>query len=120
MTLPIAPLYLSPAYEKALADLYRRGTLENTLRAWERDLFYITAWKQAAFGAPLEWPEAEGVALRFVLDHAINLNGVEGPAREAAEALIDAGLRRKLPGHAGPTHCQLAGLSPHEKPDQPV
>ena len=32
------------------------------MRAWERDLVYITAWKLAAFGAPLTWPEAEAVA----------------------------------------------------------
>ena len=34
----------------ALSDLYRRGTPQNTLRAWERDLAYIAAWKAARFG----------------------------------------------------------------------
>ncbi|MDP0926056.1 tyrosine-type recombinase/integrase [Paracoccus onubensis] len=96
MTLPIAPFHLSSADEAALADLYRRGTPQNTLRAWERDLAYITAWKQAAFNAPLDWPESENVALRFVLDHAVDLNDAQGPAREVAEALIGAGLRRSL------------------------
>lgn len=86
-----------PADERAaLTDLYRRGTPENTLRAWERDLAYIAAWKQAAFGAALDWPEAEAVALRFLLDHAIDLTVVHGPARQAAEALVAAGLRRSL------------------------
>jgi integrase len=80
----------------ALAELYRRGTPDNTVRAWERDLAYVTAWKQAAFGTALTWPEAEAVALRFVLDHASDLSDASGPARDAAEALIAAGLRRSL------------------------
>lgn len=87
---------LPPEDAEALAALYRRGTPDNTLRAWERDLAYITAWKQAAFGAPLDWPESEPVALRFVLDHAADLTHAETPARAAAEALIAAGLRRSL------------------------
>jgi hypothetical protein len=47
---------LSNADEAALTDLYRRGTPPNTLRAWERDLVYIAAWKMASFGRPLDWP----------------------------------------------------------------
>ncbi len=96
MDLPLAPAQLSPADEAALTDLYRRGTPQNTLRAWERDLVYLTAWKQAAFGRPLVWPEDESVALRFVLDHARDLTEAPGPARDVAEALIAAGLRRGL------------------------
>lgn len=101
MTLPVAPPALPPAETEALAALYRRGTPENTLRAWERDLAYIAAWKQAAFAAPLAWPESEAVALRFLLDHATDLSGASltgasGPARAAAESLIKAGLRRSL------------------------
>lgn len=91
------PTSLAPEDEAALADLYRRGTPENTIRAWERDLAYITAWKAAAFGAPLAWPEAERVALRFVLDHSVDLSKTPGtPARDVAEDLIAAGLRRSL------------------------
>lgn len=37
------PTALTSADEAALSDLYRRGTPENTLRAWERDLIYIAA-----------------------------------------------------------------------------
>lgn len=96
MDLPVAPASLSPADEAALAALYRRGTPDNTLRAWERDLVYITAWKSAAFGTLLEWPEQEAVALRFVLDHASDLSDSAGPSRDVAEALIAAGLRRSL------------------------
>lgn len=93
-SLPLAPPSLTPADQDALAELFRRGTAENTLRAYEQDLAYITAWKAAAFGAALHWPEAEPVALRFILDHAQDLRASTGPARAAAEALVRAGLRR--------------------------
>jgi len=96
MDLPLAPFSLSSADEAALAELYRRGTPENTLRAWERDLAYIAAWKLARFADDLSWPEAETVALHFVLDHAANLSTAQGPARQAADTLIAAGLRRSL------------------------
>lgn len=96
MILPVSPAPLSPADEAALAELYRRGTPPNTIRAWERDLAFISAWKLAAFGAPLAWPEAEGVALRFILDHSVDLTTKPGPAQAAAQALIAAGLRRSL------------------------
>lgn len=87
---------LSDADEAALTDLYRRGTPANTLRAWERDLAYIAAWKMASFGTPLEWPEEEGVALRFILDHAQDLTEKPGPAQDVAMELIAIGLRREL------------------------
>ena len=87
---------LSEADEAALTELYRRGTPANTLRAWERDLAYVAAWKQTAFGQPLAWPEDEQVALRFVLDHAQDLSGRPGAAREVALELIALGLRRDL------------------------
>lgn len=96
MKLPLAPARLTPAEEAALSELYRRGTPPNTLRAWERDLAYIGGWKLARFGEDLHWPEAEPVALAFILDHAADLSEAQGPAREAAEALIAAGLRRSL------------------------
>ncbi|MBZ4689676.1 MAG: phage integrase family protein [Cereibacter sp.] len=89
---------LSREDEAALTDLYIRGTPANTLRAYERDLVYLTGWKQAAFGQPLAWPEAEAVALRFVIDHARDLT--EAPPRDAArlaaEQLVALGLRRGL------------------------
>lgn len=95
---PALPLSttLADEDEAALAELYRRGTPENTLRAWERDLAYVTAWKVAAYGTPLSWPEEERVALRFVLDHSVDLTDRPGPAQTAAQALVDAGLRRSL------------------------
>ncbi|MFT4013982.1 MAG: tyrosine-type recombinase/integrase, partial [Paracoccus sp. (in: a-proteobacteria)] len=75
-----------------------RGTPANTLRAWESDLGYIVAWRQARFGAGPGWPEREEVALAFVLDHSRDLAEAaeDDPARLAAESLIGAGLRRGL------------------------
>lgn len=98
MTSPALPSYaqLSGADEAALTELYRRGTPANTLRAWERDLAYIAAWKMAAFGRPLVWPEEEKVALRFVLDHAQDLTDKPGPAQDTAQELIAIGLRLSL------------------------
>lgn len=94
----ILPAYaqLSDADEAALTELYRRGTPPNTLRAWERDLAYIAAWKMATFGQPLIWPEPETVALRFVLDHAQDLTDRPGSARDVALELIAIGLRMAL------------------------
>ncbi|MFC2970471.1 tyrosine-type recombinase/integrase [Acidimangrovimonas pyrenivorans] len=95
---PALPAALSQADEAALTDLYRRGTPANTLRAYERDLVYIAAWKTAAFGSALAWPESEAVALRFLLDHARDLAVAEpeDPAVQVAQRLIQAGLRRSL------------------------
>lgn len=97
-TLAVAPGIgpFSPEDEAALIDLYRRGTPANTLRAWERDLAYVTAWKAATFGTALSWPEDERVALRFVLDHSVDLSAQPGPARQAAMELIARGLRVSL------------------------
>ena len=98
MTLLALPAYaqLSAADEAALSDLFRRGTPPNTLRAWERDLAYIAAWKMAAFGQPLSWPEDERVALRFILDHAQDLTDRPGQAQDNALELIVLGLRVAL------------------------
>ncbi len=87
---------LAPEDDAALTALYVRGTPANSLRAWERDLAYITAWKAASFGAPLLWPEEDRIALRFVLDHTLDLTDTPGPAQDAAIALMAFGLRRDL------------------------
>ena len=98
MTSLALPSYaqLSDADEAALSDLYRRGTPPNTLRAWERDLAYISAWKMAAFGKPLSWPEAEAVGLRFILDHAQDQIDRPGRAQDVALELMAIGLRASL------------------------
>ncbi len=68
--LPSPSPALSLADQEALTDLYIRGTPANTLRAYERDLLYITVWKTARFGTALDWPESETTALAFILDYA--------------------------------------------------
>lgn len=93
---PIALPALDADDRAALEDLYVRGTPENTLRAYERDLVYLTAWKRAAFDAALDWPEQEDVALRFILDHSRDLTDVTGRARDTADHLIQMGLRKSL------------------------
>lgn len=96
---------LAPELRSRLLDLLQRGTPANTLRAHERDLLYIAAWKRAAFGAERAWPETEDVALHFVLDHSEDLAGRPpdcGP-RRVAQTLIEAGLRRALDGPAPAT-----------------
>lgn len=96
--LPATAPALSQADQDALTDLYIRGTPANTLRAYERDLLYVTAWKSARFTAALDWPESEATALAFILDHARDLNDAPKTdvARETAEALIAQGLRKSL------------------------
>lgn len=97
MSLPLpSSAALSSEDEAALLALYRRGTPANTLRAWERDLAYIAAWKAAAFGSPLLWPEEERTALCFVLDHSRDLTEAPGAAQDTARQMIAAGLRRSL------------------------
>ncbi len=59
--LPAASPALSVADQDALTDLYIRGTPANTLRAYERDLLYITAWKAARFGVALDWPRRKNI-----------------------------------------------------------
>lgn len=92
------PAGLAAADMERLTELFIRGTPPNTLRAWESDLGYIAAWRLHRFGAGPVWPEREDVVLTFVLDHSRDLEQTaEGdPARTAAEALIAAGLRRRL------------------------
>lgn len=94
----VARAKLSRADEAQLTELYVRGTPANTLRAYERDLLYITAWKSASFDLELLWPESEAVALRFILDHSRDLRqaGAEDHGRITADALIAMGLRRDL------------------------
>ncbi len=105
MTTLSLPAYaqLSEADEAALTSLFRRGTPANTLRAWERDLAYIAAWKMAAFGRPLTWPEDDQVALRFILHHADDLTDQPGSAQDTAMELIALGLRVALTAPAPAT-----------------
>ena len=99
-----APMVLSVIDDAALIDLYARGTPANTLRAYERDLIYLTAWKEILLKQALNWPESESTALSFLLDHARDLRDADpdDPARMTAETLIKAGFRKSL---ACPAPC---------------
>jgi len=96
LVVPASGSLLSPQDEAALTDLYVRGTPANTVRAYESDLGYITAWKLLSFSTDLVWPEREDVALRFLLDHARDLESdpPESAARQVAEVMIERGLRK--------------------------
>ena len=96
--LPSVPISLTPTDQAALTALYLQGTPANTLRAYDRDLVYLTAWKQAALKQALTWPESPEIALRFLLDHSRDLShaAADDPARQTAQTLIAAGLRRSL------------------------
>ncbi|UAB91066.1 tyrosine-type recombinase/integrase (plasmid) [Ruegeria sp. SCSIO 43209] len=96
--LPAAFPALSDTDQEALTDLYVRGTPENTLRAYERDLIYVTAWKATRCGSALDWPESEATALAFILDHARDLGDAPDTdiALQTAETLIAQGLRKSL------------------------
>ena len=102
---PALPASVPADLADSLQELFVRGTPENTLRAYERDLIYVQAWKETTYQTPLAWPEAEDVALRFILDHARDLTdaAAEDPARHVADALIVAGLRRSLKAPAPAT-----------------
>lgn len=94
---PFQPTALSSADQEALTDLYKRGTPPNTVRAWESDLQYISAWKGITYGEGLSWPESEQVAIRFILDHSTDLTGKEEtPAGQTAQQMIKTGFRRSL------------------------
>lgn len=88
-----------------LRQMEGSGTPRNTVRARERDLVYISAWKRLTFGEALRWPESEGVALRFAQDHweALLDKPADHPARRVAEEMIALGLRRSLDRNAAAT-----------------
>ena len=81
-----------------LTRLFAKGTPPNTIRAWETDLAYISAWRKLRFEEDLEWPEHESVALTFILDHSRDLSAATpgDRARDVAEHLEAEGLRRGL------------------------
>ncbi|WP_170432847.1 site-specific integrase [Ruegeria arenilitoris] len=96
--LPSRSPALSQEDQEVLDALNIRATPANTLRAYERDLLYVAAWKAARFGKALDWPEREEIALTFLLDHARDLKDapLDDTARRTAEALIAQGLRKSL------------------------
>lgn len=103
---PISPLAalagahhdLPPIYRDLIDRLTRQTIPANTKRAIETDLRYIAAWKFAAIGEDLVFPESEDVVARFILDHSADLESMnpEDPPRLVADVLIDRRLRRSL------------------------
>jgi len=87
---------LPPIYRDLIERLARETIPENTRRALESDLRYLAAWKRAATGQDLVFPESEDVVARFILDHSADLEGMaaDDPPRLTADVLIDLGLRR--------------------------
>jgi site-specific recombinase XerD len=93
---------------ETLKHLAREGMGENTLRALASDLAYLEAWALAATGAPLAWPAAEALALKFVAHHlwdpgkreADDRHGMPG---DVGFALRAGGLLRTEGPHAPDT-----------------
>jgi hypothetical protein len=91
-----------------LKHLAREGMGENTLRALASDLAYLEAWALAATGAPLAWPAAEALALKFVAHHLLDPGKREADDRhgmpaDVGDALRANGLLRTKGPHAPDT-----------------
>jgi integrase len=93
---------------ETLKHLAREGMGENTLRALASDLAYLEAWALAATGAPLAWPAAEALALKFVAHHLWDPGKHEADDRhgmpaDVGDALRANGLLRTKGPHAPDT-----------------
>ena len=91
-----------------LKHLAREGMGENTLRALASDLAYLVAWALAATGAPLAWPAAEALALKFVAHHLWDpgkreVDDRHGMPADVGDALRANGLLRTKGPHAPDT-----------------
>jgi len=91
-----------------LKHLAKEGMGENSLRALASDLGYLEAWALAATGAPLPWPAAEGLALKFVAQHLWDpaqrdADPAHGMPAAVAAALTAAGVLRSDGPHAPAT-----------------
>jgi len=102
---------------ETLKHLAREGMGENTLRALASDLAYLEAWALAAAGAPLAWPAAEALALKFVAHHLWDPDKREADDRhgmpaDVGDALRANGLLRTKGPHApGTVRRRLASWS---------
>ena len=91
-----------------LKHLAREGMGENTLRALASDLAYLEAWALAATGAPLAWPAAEALVLKFVAHHLWDpgkreVDDGHGMPADVGDALRANGLLRTKGPHAPDT-----------------
>ncbi|SEA64685.1 tyrosine-type recombinase/integrase [Rubrimonas cliftonensis] len=99
------PPALSDAHVAALLAMARETTPDNSARALRSDARAIAAWRRAAVGGDLVFPEAPGVVVAFILDHAADLESrpADDPSRLAAEALVALGRRGGLAAQAPAT-----------------
>ncbi len=104
----LAAIALSAEDDRRLRDLFTRGTPENTQRAYRADYGYIRAWRLLRFQTDMTWPEDASVAMAFLLDHSEDLTPLPAshPARRAADAMIEARLRRALAAPAPSTNAR--------------
>lgn len=104
----LAEIALSADDDQRLRALFTRGTPANTQRAYRADYGYIRAWRLLRFQTDMTWPEDPAVAMAFLLDHSEDLTALplSHPARRAADAMIDAGLRRALAAPAPATNSR--------------
>lgn len=99
------PSALSDAHVAELLAMARETTPENSARALRSDARAIEAWRRAVAGEDLAFPEAPGVVVAFILDHAADLERrpADDPSRLAAEALVALGRRGGLAPQAPAT-----------------
>ena len=104
----LSAIALSADDDRRLRDLFTRGTPENTQRAYRADYGYIRAWRLLRFQTDMTWPEDASVAMAYLLDHSEDLTPLPPthPARRAADAMIEAGLRRSLAAPAPATNAR--------------
>lgn len=78
-----------------LQHLAREGMGENSLRALASDLAYLEGWAIAATGAPLPWPAAEALVLKFVAHHLWDSAKRESDPRHGMPVKVAGALRRE-------------------------
>lgn len=99
---------LSSADLDTLRHVVRKGTPDNSLRAYISDLTYLEAWALAATGRPLPWPAPEPLVLKFIAHHLYDAaekarNPDHGMPENVEEELKGRGLLRAKGPHAPST-----------------
>lgn len=104
----LAAIALSADDDRRLRDLFTRGTPENTQRAYRTDYGYLRAWRLLRYQTDMTWPEDPGVAMAYLLDHSEDLTALPQthPSRRAADAMIEAGLRKSLTAPSPATNAR--------------
>lgn len=104
----LAKIALSADDDRRLRDLFTRGTPENTQRAYRTDYGYIRAWRLLRLRTDMTWPEDPSVAMAYLLDHSEDLSALplSHSSRKAADAMIEAGLRKSLTAPSPATNAR--------------